>query len=80
MATYTVRNVSLCSGGGHVHLDIYRDGTKVAQRNFEREELLTRQISLDDVLFFLLREAVKSAGATTLQQAKAAVEAKEWVL
>lgn len=80
MAVYTVRNISACTNLCHAKMDIYRDGSKIANRVFDLEQLLTKDLDLDDVVFFLLREAVKSAGATTPSQAKAAIEAKEWVL
>lgn len=80
MATYTVRYKSVCGGGEHFTFDVYRDGVKVALWNRTKTELLNTDYDWRDVLGFLVWQAIKAAGATTPAQAKAAIEAKEWVL
>ena len=84
MATYTVRALSMDSAADvysrHILFGIYRNGVQVAHRVRTLEEILNSAIEIDntDALSLLVRIAIKSSGATTLAQAKEAVESASW--
>lgn len=80
MATYTVRVAGVCSGGEHITLNLRRDGTTVRQMVVTKTDIMNNETQLEDALVFFLRAAIKKAGATTMAQAKTAVEAAEWVI
>lgn len=80
MATYTVKVAGVCSGGEHISLDLKRDGTTVRRLTVTKADILQNETSIDDALIFFLRQAIKTAGATTMAQAKTAVEAAQWVI
>ena len=84
MATYTVRVKSMDSAADvysrHILFGIYRDGVQVAHRVRTLNEILNSVIEIDntDALSLLVRIAIKESGATTLAQAKEAVESASW--
>jgi hypothetical protein len=76
MATYTVRVLGVCSGGEHVSLNVLRDGDVIKKICFTKTEILDpASIEWENVLIHFMRQAIKKSGATTLAQAKTAVEA-----
>jgi hypothetical protein len=79
MATYTVVVKSVCPGGEHVTLTVKRDGAVVRDFPVTKTEILGTDLNWETVLPFFLREVIKHSGATTMAQAKAAVEAASWV-
>lgn len=82
MRSVTVRNLSRCAGTGHIFGDLYVNGEYRRAIACETSQVLTAFTELDPEQMFALfcRVAVASSGATTLAQAKAAVEAQEWRL
>lgn len=78
MATYTVKIDSVCSGGEHIRLKVLRDGVEVKKFGVTRTDMLTNNLTWEEVLPFFLRQTIKKSGATTLAQAKTAVEAASW--
>lgn len=78
MSRYTVKYKSMCSGGGHVTLSVLRDGIAVRDLTLMRSDMLETELSWEDVIPFFLREVIKRSGATTLAQARAAIEAASW--
>ena len=84
MATYTVRALSMDSAANvysrNILFGIYRNGVQVAHRVRTLNEILNSAIEIDntDALSLLVRIAIKSSGATTLAQAKEAVESASW--
>jgi len=80
MAVYTVAVLGACTGGEHISLSLRRDGVEVKKHTVTRTEILQDETIFDEALIFFLRMAIKKAGATTLAQAKAAVESAEWVI
>ena len=80
MATYTFDVIARCSGGAHVRIGINKDGERVRDKVLLYDDILGFDVDLDEALIFFFRQAIKAAGATTLAQAKTAVEAMEIVL
>ena len=80
MATYQVVVDGVCGGGEHITLGLKRDGTRVNTHVVTKTEILQNETIFEDALIFFLRAAIKKAGATTMAQAKTAVEAAEWVV
>ena len=78
MAVYTVIVDGVCAGGEHIKLSVLKDGVEMRKFGVTKEEVLTHETNWEDVLVFFLRQAIRKAGATTLAQAKTAVEAAEW--
>lgn len=78
MATYTIKVLGTCTGGEHIKLGVYRNGAFLKNISVTRTEVLQTDLNWDEVLPFFLRECIKRSGATTLAQAKTAVEAAEW--
>lgn len=87
MPTFTVEVTGTCPGGGHVHLNIKRDDNLVRSVSFETADLVSGAGDFDlmdnsdwwFLLKVLLRLEIKGSGASTLAEAKTAVEAAEWV-
>jgi len=81
MATFTVQVIGACrTGGEHIGLDVLRDGQQVKRIMVCKTDMLTTNLDWEAVIPFFLREVVKRSGATTLAQAKTAVEAASWVI
>lgn len=80
MAVYTVTVKGVCAGGGHITLTVKRDGAAVRDVVVNRSDIMESDLTWDEVLPFFLRETIKRSGATTLAQAKTAVEAAQWVM
>lgn len=84
MATYTIRALSMDVAADvnskHILLGIYRNGVQVAHIVRTLNEILNSAVEIDnaDALSLLLRIAIKASGATTLAQAKKAVESASW--
>jgi len=78
MARYTVQYDHTCTGGGHIVLRVLQDGKPVRLFSVTREQIMDTDLSWEEVLPFFLREAIKRSGATTLAQARDAIEAASW--
>jgi hypothetical protein len=80
MATYTVKIPRWDTAMVHFQVDLYKDSSKIKTLIFDRSNLFTKELDVESLLIVLLRSVIKSSGATTAAQAKAAVEAAEWEL
>lgn len=80
MATYTVSVLGVCTGGEHIKIALKKDGVVVRNMSITKTEIFNTETNLEEALIFFLRQAVRAAGATTLAQAKTAVEATQWVI
>ena len=80
MATYTVIVLGQCSGGEHISLHLKKDGANLKKIVITKTEIFQNETNLEDALIFFLRQAIRAAGATTLAQAKTAVESAQWVV
>lgn len=78
MATYTVSVLGACSGGLHLGVRINKDGVPIRDTYFDKDDLFDANPFSEEMLLTLMRQAIKNSGATTLAQAKAAVEAASW--
>ena len=81
MAVYTI-GISACSGGNHITATIKKDNVAVNQLLYTKQAIMDGIVpdkgTLEDVVIWLMRNAIKKAGATTPAQMKAAVEAATW--
>ena len=75
MATYTFKVASVCTGGEHITIGLYRDGSKVGTKQITKSEALTDDADLKDVIILLIKKAISSSSSTTAAQRKAAIEA-----
>lgn len=81
MAKITVKYESTCTGGAHVTFGVYVNGKRRRGMTFDKADIQdANDINWEEILLKLMREACKSAGATTLAKCRTAVEAKEWTL
>lgn len=80
MAVYTVKVSKVCSAGNHIGITVLRNNIPLRQMCFNKSELLDNEVDFEEVLLAFLRQCIKASGASTLAQAKAAVEAAQWVL
>jgi hypothetical protein len=80
MATYTFDVIARCSGGAHVRIGINKDGERAKVISMNYSDLTELEVNVEEALVFFFRQAVKASGATTLLQAKAAIESLEIVL
>lgn len=74
MANYTLKIDSVCPGGEHITLQLYKDSVAAKQIRITKTELMDGDVDLTDAVGFLCRQAIKLSGATTNAQRKAAVE------
>ena len=78
MPTYTA-TVSQCPAGGHVTISVKRDGVAFRNVLYNRDDMFDAgRLEFDDILYVLVRQAIKAAGATTPLQVKNAIEAASW--
>lgn len=72
--TFTVTNLSQCSGGNHVTITADVNGRTVT-RQFTRAELVNEldDMSAEELIIGRLRSAVKESGATTPLQIRNAI-------
>jgi len=61
-------------------LAILKNGIKIKDMNITKTEIMQTDTSWDDAMIYFLRLAIKSAGATSVDQAKMAIESAQWVL
>ena len=80
MAIYTVKVLGQCSGGEHITLQILKDGVNLRKTMVTKTEIFQNETTWEEAMIFFLRQAIRKANATTILQAKAAVESAEWVV
>lgn len=79
MATYTIDITGVCSGGEHVFGNVQRNGVVVRGITLNKSDILSPdELSWEDVIHFFIREVIKKSGATTLIEARNAIEAASW--
>jgi hypothetical protein len=74
MATYTLKVESVCTGGEHIGIGLYKDAVKVGTKHITRSEAITDDADLKDVIIFLIKRAIKDNNANTAAKRKAAIE------
>lgn len=74
MATYTMKIDSVCPGGEHIGIALYKDGVKVKVKQITREDATTYDADLTDAIIFLIKRAIKDNDANTAAKRKAAIE------
>ena len=79
---YTVKVTKVCSGGEHIAVDFYRDGVKWRSTQTTRSDLLLARddVNFSELLDTLLYLTIRASGASTLPQAKTAIESAQWEL
>lgn len=74
MATYTLKVESVCTGGEHIGIGLYKDAVKVGVKQITKTEAITDDTDLTDVIIFLIKKAIKDNNANTAAKRKAAIE------
>ena len=74
MATYTLKVESVCTGGEHIGIGLYKDSVKVGTKQITRSEAITDDADLTDVIIYLIKRAIKDNNANTAAKRKAAIE------
>lgn len=74
MANYTIKIASICTGGEHITLQLYKDGIAIKKLQTTKEEVMNSDVDISDAMMVLIRQAVKSVSAKTNIQRKAAIE------
>jgi len=74
MATYTLKVESVCTGGEHIGIGLYKDAVKVGTKQVARTEAITDDADLKDAIIFLIKRAIKDNDANTAAKRKAAIE------
>lgn len=75
----TVTFDSQCAGTNHVSFNIFINGAFRHKFVYNRSDLLdASDLPYEDIVLTFLREAIKAAGATTVVQARTAIEARTW--
>lgn len=74
MATYTLKVESVCTGGEHIGIGLYKDSVKVGTKQITRSEATTDDADLKDVIIYLIKRAIKDNNANTAAKRKAAIE------
>lgn len=74
MASYTLKIDSVCAGGEHITLQLYKDGVAKKKIQLNKSDIADADTDVSEVIIFLAKLAAKSAGATTAVQRKAAIE------
>lgn len=80
MATYTLKVESVCTGGEHIGIGLYKDAVKVGTKQVTRTEAITDDADLKDVIIFLIKRAIKDNNANTAAKRKAAIEGLQVIL
>jgi hypothetical protein len=79
MATYTLKVESVCTGGEHIGIGLYKDAVKVGTKQITKTEAITADTDLTEVIIYLIKKAIKDNNATTAAQRKAAIEGMQVV-
>ena len=80
MATYTLKVESVCTGGEHIDIALYKDAVKVGVKPITRSEAITDDADLKDVIILLIKRAIKDNNANTAAKRKAAIEGLQVIL
>jgi len=74
MATYTLKVESVCTGGEHIGIGLYKDSVKVGTKQITRTEAITDDAGLEEVIIYLIKRAIKDRNANTAAKRKTAIE------
>ena len=74
MATYTLKVESVCTGGEHIEIGLYKDAVKVGTKQITRTEAITDDADMTDVIIYLIKRAIKDNNANTAAKRKQAIE------
>ena len=74
MATYTLKVESVCTGGEHITIGLYKDSVKVGTKQITRTEAITDDTDMTDVIIYLIKRAIKDNSANTAAKRKQAIE------
>lgn len=80
MATYTLKVKSVCTGGEHIDIGLYKDAVKVGTKAITRTDAITDDADLTEVIIYLIKRAIKDNNANTAAKRKAAIEAIQVVI
>ena len=75
MATYTMKIDSVCTGGEHIGIALYKNGVKVKVKQITKTDATTDDADLTEFLIYLIKRAIKDSNANTAAQRMAAIEA-----
>ena len=74
MATYTLKVESVCTGGEHIGIGLYKDSVKIGVKQITKTEAITDDTGLEEVIIYLIKRAIKDNNANTAAKRKAAIE------
>lgn len=80
MATYTFAIVHICPGGEHIDIQVYKDGIAADLLHVTDTEMANNNFQWRDVAPFLLQTAIQNAGAITMSEREAAIDAMQVIL
>ena len=80
MATYTLKVESVCTGGEHIGIGLYKNAVKVGTKQITRSDAITDDADLTEVIIYLIKRAIKDNNATTAAQRKAVIEGIQVVI
>jgi len=73
-ANYTLKISSVCAGGEHITLQLYKDAVAVKKIIINKTDAMQSDVDISDTLILLIRQAIQNANATTNAARKAAIE------
>ena len=74
MATYTLKVESVCTGGEHIGIGLYKNAVKVGTKQITRSDAITDDADLTEVIIYLIKRAITDNNANTAAKRKAAIE------
>ncbi len=74
MATYTLKIESVCPGGEHIAIGLYKDNVKIKTKQITKSEAIEDDTDLTDALIFLIKRSIADNSANTAAKRKAAIE------
>lgn len=74
MATYTLKIESVCTGGEHIGIGLYKDSVKVGTKQITKTDAITDDTDLTDIIIYLIKKAIKDNNANTAAKRKTAIE------
>ena len=80
MATYTLKVESVCTGGEHIGIGLYKDAVKVGTRQILRSDAIDGSTDITDIVIYLIKRAIKDNNANTAAKRKQAIEAIQVVI
>ena len=79
--TYTFKIKSTCAGGGHITIDILKNGDWYKEATYSREQIQTGEFQkMENISSYLIAKILKSAGTKTDDEHISAIEKAEVIL